>query len=98
MVRSPGGSPAWALLEAAKGSFAYISLWSDREAESCDAENYDLDAGILLVRGAGGGAVTDLMGVEIGSLSYRRPFVPGLDGEARRHVQEIVRSQQEREA
>ncbi len=43
MVRSPGGSPAWALLEAARGNFVYLNLWSKRPAQP-----YDLAAAVLL--------------------------------------------------
>ena len=34
MVRSPGGSPAWALVEAARGHFVYANLWSKRAAQA----------------------------------------------------------------
>ena len=33
MVRSPGGSPAWELVEAARGHFVYLNLWSKRPAQ-----------------------------------------------------------------
>jgi fructose-1,6-bisphosphatase/inositol monophosphatase family enzyme len=53
-VKSTGGSPSWALLEAAKGHFIYINQWG-----VSPAANYDLAAGILLVRGAGGEVVNE---------------------------------------
>ncbi|MHC4992554.1 MAG: inositol monophosphatase family protein, partial [Planctomycetota bacterium] len=36
MVRMEGGSPAAALLDAAKGSFVYVNLWDKRPAEPFD--------------------------------------------------------------
>ncbi len=85
MVKLPGGSPLWAVLEAAKGSFVYVNLWSRRPAHP-----YDLAAGIMLLRGAGG-EVTDLAGNPIETTNHRGPFVAGLDPEARRKVAAIVR-------
>ena len=85
MVKLPGGSPLWAMLEAAKGSFVYVNLWSRRAAHA-----YDLAAGIMLVRGAGGD-VTDLAGKPIETTDHRGPFVAGIDQEARRKVAAIVR-------
>jgi len=84
MVRSPGGSPVWALLEAAKGNFVYVNLWSKRPAEA-----YDLAAGCLLVRGAGGD-VTDLEGSPIDLLSHAGPFVAAVNDESRRIVTELL--------
>ena len=57
MVRSPGGSPAWALVEVARGHFTYVNLWSKRPAQA-----YDLAAGAIIVRRAGG----ELIGLEGG--------------------------------
>ena len=74
-----------ALLEAAKGSFVYVNLWSKRPAEV-----YDLAAGTLLVRQAGG-EVTDLEGRPIDSLHHQGPFVAGIDGQARAKVASITR-------
>ncbi len=85
MVKLPGGSPLWAMLEAAKGSFVYVNRWSRRAAHA-----YDLAAGIMLVRGAGGD-VTDLAGKPIETTGHRGPFVAGIDEEARRKVAAIVR-------
>jgi fructose-1,6-bisphosphatase/inositol monophosphatase family enzyme len=73
MVRSPGGSPAWALVEAARGHFVYANLWSKRAAEA-----FDLAAGVLVVRQAGGD-VCDLDGEPIDALRHRGPFVAGMD-------------------
>lgn len=85
MVKLPGGSPLWAMLEAAKGSFIYVNLWSRRPANP-----YDLAAGIMLVRGAGGD-VTDFDGNPIKTTGHRGPFVAGIDQEARRKVAAIAR-------
>jgi fructose-1,6-bisphosphatase/inositol monophosphatase family enzyme len=73
MVRSPGGSPAWALVEAARGHFVYANLWSKRPAEA-----FDLAAAVLIVRQAGG-EVSDLDGEPIDALRHSGPFVAGLD-------------------
>jgi fructose-1,6-bisphosphatase/inositol monophosphatase family enzyme len=84
MVRSPGGSPAWALLEAAKGAFVYVNGWAKRPAEV-----YDLVAGVLLVRRAGG-EVTDLEDRPIDMLHHHGPFVASIDAASREKVIEIV--------
>ncbi len=85
MVKSPGGSPSWALLEAAKGAFVYANLWALRAAEP-----YDLAAGTLLVRGAGGD-ITDLEGRSIDATRHEGPFIAGIDGAARSVVAAIAR-------
>ena len=86
MVRSPGGSPAWAMLEAAKGSFVYVNLWSGR-----DAEPYDLAGSTLLVRSAGG-VVIDVSGQSIDPLAHRGPFIAAVDREAADSVRRYVHS------
>ncbi len=85
MVRSPGGSPSWALLEAAKGAFVYANIWATRPAEP-----YDLAAGALLVRGAGG-EITDLDGRPIDATRHEGPFVAGIDDAACATVVAIAR-------
>ena len=85
MVRSPGGSPSWALLEAARGHFVYLNLWSSRPSAA-----YDLAAGTLLVRGAGGD-VTDLDSNPIDILKHRGPFIAAIDPSARQFVSVIAR-------
>jgi fructose-1,6-bisphosphatase/inositol monophosphatase family enzyme len=84
-VRSPGGSPVWALLEVAKGRFSYINMWSDRPAEA-----YDLAAGVLLVRAAGG-EVVGLDGEPIDPVRHAGAFVAGVEPAARSTLLEIVR-------
>jgi myo-inositol-1(or 4)-monophosphatase len=73
MLRMEGGSPVVALLEAAKGSFAYINLWDKRPSEP-----FDLAAGVMLVRNAGG-RVADLEGVDIDCSSHAGPFAAAID-------------------
>ena len=85
MVRSPGGSPAWALVEAARGQFVYANLWSRRPAEA-----YDLAAGALIVRRAGG-EVKDVDGRPIDSLRHGGPFVAAVDSGAADRVTELLR-------
>jgi fructose-1,6-bisphosphatase/inositol monophosphatase family enzyme len=85
MVRSPGGSPAWALLDAARGHYTYANVWSRRPAEP-----WDLAAGFLLMRGAGGDVV-DLEGRSIDPVAHSGPFVAGVDERGRDTVVEIVR-------
>ena len=92
MVRSPGGSPAWALVEAARGHFVYANLWSNRAAEA-----YDLSAGTLIVRRAGG-EVADLAGKPIDALRHSGPFVAGVDPRAAAHLTELLREGMEHRA
>ncbi|MEM7583560.1 MAG: inositol monophosphatase family protein [Acidobacteriota bacterium] len=85
MVRSPGGSPASALAEAAKGTFVYVNRWSRQPALP-----YDLAAGELLVRGAGG-RVTDPDGHDVDLASHAGPFIAAVDDAARDRVAALVR-------
>ncbi len=85
MVRSPGGAPSWALLEAAKGSFVYVNLWSKRPAKA-----YDLAAGVLLLRSAGGEA-TDLNNKPIDPIQHAGPMVAANDAGARDRIVKIAR-------
>jgi fructose-1,6-bisphosphatase/inositol monophosphatase family enzyme len=81
-VRSPGGSPSWALVEAAKGHYVYVNLWSKRPAEP-----FDLAAAALIVRGAGG----DIVGLDhqpIGASRHAGPFIAGTRASARQAVAE----------
>jgi len=84
-VRSPGGSPSWALLEAAKGNYVYVNLWGRHPAYA-----FDLAAGVLLVRGAGG-EVTDLNGAPIDPVGHQGPLIAAVDDVARDQVSELVR-------
>jgi len=85
-VRSPGGSPCWAMVEAARGHHVYVNLWSARPAKP-----YDLPAGALIVRGAGG-RVIDLEGEDIDAGSHSGPFLAGVDEAALETVASIVRT------
>lgn len=80
MVRSPGGSPADALLEAAKGSFTYVNLWGKKKSAP-----YDLGAGILLVRHAGGDVI-DFDGKPVHLLNHEGPFIAGIDPDSRKRL------------
>jgi fructose-1,6-bisphosphatase/inositol monophosphatase family enzyme len=73
MIRSPGGSPAWFLLEAARGHYVYVNLWSEEPAAP-----WDLAAGCLTVRGAGG-EVVGLDGRPVQPVGHRGAFVAGVD-------------------
>jgi len=73
-------------MEAARGSFVYVNLWSKRAASA-----YDLASGCLLVQGAGG-TVSDLDGSPIDLVSHAGPFVAAVDDDHRRLVTELVRA------
>ena len=75
MVRSPGGSPAWSLVEAARGTFVYANRWSGRAAVA-----YDLAAAGLILQEAGG-VLVDTADRPIDLLAHQGPFVGGLDHE-----------------
>jgi fructose-1,6-bisphosphatase/inositol monophosphatase family enzyme len=85
MVRSTGGSPAWGLLDASKGRYVYANLWADTPSTA-----FDLAAGVLLVRKAGG-EVVDLEGNPIEVLGHRGPFIAAIDDDSRNRIVEIVR-------
>jgi fructose-1,6-bisphosphatase/inositol monophosphatase family enzyme len=85
VVRSPGGSPAWGLVEAARGHHVYLNAWSGSRAQP-----FDLVAGALLLRGAGG-EITDADGRAIDALSHAGPWIAAVDAERRARVAEIVR-------
>jgi myo-inositol-1(or 4)-monophosphatase len=86
MVRSPGGAPSLGLLEAAKGNFVYVNLWDRR-----DTAAWDLSAGLLLVRAAGG-EVVDLDGLPVRTVGHRGPLVAALRVEDRDRVVALVKS------
>jgi histidinol-phosphatase len=72
VVRSPGGSPAWGMVEAARGHYVYLNAWSHRPAEP-----FDLVAGALLVRAAGG-EVVDAHGAPIDAARHAGPWLAGV--------------------
>jgi fructose-1,6-bisphosphatase/inositol monophosphatase family enzyme len=88
MVRMEGGSPAAALLDAAKGGFVYVNLWDKRPSEP-----FDLAAGVMLVRNAGG-RVVDASGRDIDSSSHAGLFVAGVHQSAREQIVSAVASMQ----
>jgi myo-inositol-1(or 4)-monophosphatase len=87
MVNMVGGSPAWALLETAKGSVTYMNLWSRKPADA-----FDLAAGVLLVQGAGG-QVADLTGQPINPVGHQNAFVASVEASSLNAVLAIVSKQ-----
>jgi fructose-1,6-bisphosphatase/inositol monophosphatase family enzyme len=85
MVRAAGGSPAWALLEAAKGSFVYVNLWRQRASQI-----YDLAGAVLLLRSAGG-EVLGVSGQPVDPLNHRGLLVAGARREDCEAVLALVR-------
>ncbi len=86
MMKLTGGSPSWSLLEAAKGSFAYINLWTTKPSDP-----FDLAAGVLLVREAGGD-VTSLDGNPIDAATHSGPFIATMDVTTRDTLAGIVKA------
>ncbi|MHC4776508.1 MAG: inositol monophosphatase family protein [Planctomycetota bacterium] len=86
LVRMESGSPAAALLEAAKGTFVYVNPWSRRPAEP-----FDLAAAVLLVRGAGG-EVIDAQGDPIDMVAHAGLFAAGVDAAALGTVRDVIRT------
>jgi hypothetical protein len=84
LVLSSGGSPAWGMLQAARGHYVYLNLWGQQPAEP-----FELVAGGLVVRGAGGD-VTDLAGVPIDLARHSGPWLAGIDAERRARVAALV--------
>jgi myo-inositol-1(or 4)-monophosphatase len=84
MLRSTGGAPSLGLLEAAKGSFVYVNLWDRRNSAA-----WDLAAGLMLVRAAGGEAV-DLEGNPVRHTGHRGPFVAALHAGDRERVAALM--------
>lgn len=84
LVRSPAGSPAWGLLEAAKGHVTYVNLWGERPSEP-----WDLAAGVLVVRAAGGDVV-GRDGKPINAVQHAGPFVAGVSAESRSIVASMI--------
>ena len=84
MMKLTGGSPSWSLLEAAKGNFAYVNLWT-----ATPSDPFDLAAGVLLVREAGGD-VTSLDGIPIDAATHSGPFIATMDARTRDQLAGIV--------
>jgi fructose-1,6-bisphosphatase/inositol monophosphatase family enzyme len=70
-VKATAGSPAWSLLDAAKGPFCYVNLWPGKPANP-----FDLAPGVMLVRGAGGDVI-DRDGKPISCSDHSGPFIAG---------------------
>jgi len=86
VVRSPGGSPTWGLVEAARGHYVYLNAWS-----SSPAQPFDLAAGALIVRAAGG-EIVDANGKAIDATRHAGPWLAGVDADKRSRVAALVRS------
>jgi myo-inositol-1(or 4)-monophosphatase len=86
LVMLHGGSPAWGLAECAKGSFAYVNLWA-----ASHTNPFDLAAGVMLVRGAGGDVV-DEQGCSIDENTHRGVFVAACSQPTRERVLELVKN------
>ncbi len=84
MLRAPGGSPVDALMECSKGRYTYVNLWG-----KAPAEPYDLAAGTLLLRAAGGDVV-DLQGQPIQTVGHEGTFVAGMDAAGRDKVLRLM--------
>ncbi len=80
-LKATAGSPAWSLLETAKGGFCYVNLWPGKAADP-----FDLTPGVMLVRSAGGDVV-DLRGKPISCSDHSGPFVAAL---SRKNMQRLV--------
>lgn len=74
------------MVEAARGHYVYVNLWSQRPARP-----YDLAAAVALVRGAGGD-VTDLDGVALDAEQPAGPWIASLDDESRVRVAALVKA------
>jgi myo-inositol-1(or 4)-monophosphatase len=71
-IKSIGGSPSLALLEAAKGYFTYVNVWVKQPSLI-----YDLAAGVQIIRGAGGDVV-DRKENPIKIVGHQGLFVAGI--------------------
>ncbi len=83
-VKATGGSPVWSMLEAAKGVCTYANLWPGKPADA-----FDLAAGLLLVRAAGGDVI-DLSGNAVSAIEHSGPFIAGTDIENLQKLAEMV--------
>lgn len=87
VVRAGGGSPAWALVEAARSGAVYVNFWGGRAAEP-----FDLVAGALVMRCAGGDLV-DLEDRPIDAAAHTGPWVAGVDEQRRALVTALLREE-----
>ena len=85
LVKSIGGSPVWSMLDAAKGACTYVNLWSGQPADP-----FDLAAGLLLVRAAGGDVI-DLSGNAVSAVGHSGPFIAGTNKTHLQKAAEIIR-------
>jgi fructose-1,6-bisphosphatase/inositol monophosphatase family enzyme len=84
-VKATGGSPVWSMLDAAKGVCTYVNLWPGKPADP-----FDLAAGLLIVRAAGG-EVVDSDGSAVSATEHSGAFIAGTDTASLRKVADIIR-------
>lgn len=84
MLKASGGSPVRSMLNAVKSGFCYVNLWAGKPADP-----FDLTAGVMIVRGAGGDVV-DIDCRPVQMTSHRGPFVAGFDAGNLRRIAGIV--------
>ena len=85
-VKATGGSPVWSMLDAAKGVCTYVNLWPRKPADA-----FDLAAGLLIVRAAGG-EVIDLSGNPVSTNGHSGPFIAGTNTGNLRRVAKLIGS------
>lgn len=85
-LKATGGSPVWSMLDAAKGVCTYVNLWPGKPADP-----FDLTAGLLIVRVAGGDVI-DLSGNPVSMNGHSGPFIAGTDPGNLRRVAKLVGS------
>jgi fructose-1,6-bisphosphatase/inositol monophosphatase family enzyme len=83
-VKSSGGSPALALLEAAKGRYVYVHPWA-----VAPSAPYDLSAAVTIVTNAGGQVVT-ADGDPVAPINHRGLLVAGVDAGTVAQVRQIL--------
>jgi fructose-1,6-bisphosphatase/inositol monophosphatase family enzyme len=84
-VKATGGSPVWSMLDAAKGTCTYVNLWLGKPSDP-----FDLAAGLLLVRAAGGDVI-DLSGSAVSAIGHSGPFIAGTNKTHLLKAAEIIR-------
>jgi len=85
-VKATGGSPVWSMLDAAKGVCTYVNLWP-----AAPTEPFDLAAGLLIVRAAGGDVI-DLNGNAVSPIEHSGVFIAGTDRAYLRELATIIRA------
>ena len=84
-VKSMGGSPANALLEAAKGHYSYVHPWKLHPTTP-----YDISAGVKLVENAGG-SVIDLKKNNVNVIGHTGTFVASIHSKHQKKIINILK-------